>query len=122
MAFAPALACLLAGQISLFALLGLVLFLRLHKTRPLLSGVSLWLCALRPHLFLPFCVVLILWIIATRSYKILLGALAALAMQCSVGRWAAARRVRFLGKTIASADVTLAWRGVRMPARSELMY
>jgi Glycosyltransferase family 87 len=82
--FAPALACLLAGQIALFALLGLVLFLRLHNTRPFLSGVSLWLCALRPHLFLPFCVVLILWIVATRSYKILLGAVAALALGTAI--------------------------------------
>src|SRR5579859_3826075 len=82
--FAPALACLLAGQIALFALLGLVLFLRLHKTRPFLSGVSLWLCALRPHLFLTFCVVLILWIVATRSYKILSGAVAALAVGMAI--------------------------------------
>ena len=35
-------------------LLGLVLFLRLHRTRPFLAGISLWLCALKPHLFLPF--------------------------------------------------------------------
>jgi Glycosyltransferase family 87 len=82
--FAPALACLLAGQISLLALLGLVLFLRLHKIQPFLSGVSLWLCALRPHQFLPFCVVLILWIVATRSYRILLGTIAALGMGMAI--------------------------------------
>lgn len=72
--FAPALSCLIAGQLAIFVLLGLVLFLRLHRTRPFLAGASLWLCALKPHLFLPFGVVLIAWIIATRSYKVLAGA------------------------------------------------
>jgi Glycosyltransferase family 87 len=76
--FGPALSCLLAGQVSLFALLGLVLFLRFHRSRPLLAGVSLWLCMLKPHLFLPFGVVLVVWAIITRSYKVLIGAAVAL--------------------------------------------
>jgi hypothetical protein len=81
--FAPALVCLIVGQTSLFALLGLVLFLRLHRTRPLLAGMSLWLCALKPHLFLAFGVVLLAWIVVSRSYKILLGAAAAMAASCA---------------------------------------
>lgn len=76
--FAPALSCLLAGQVSLFALLGLVLFLRLHRSRPLLAGLSLWLCMLKPHLFLPFGVVLVVWAIRTRCDKVLLGVAVAL--------------------------------------------
>jgi hypothetical protein len=48
--FALALVCLLAGQVSIFVLLGLVLFLRLHRTRPILGGVSLWLCLLNASL------------------------------------------------------------------------
>jgi len=52
--FGPALICAIMGQTSLFALLGLTLFLRLHRTRPFLAGASLWLCMLKPHLFLPF--------------------------------------------------------------------
>jgi Glycosyltransferase family 87 len=76
--FAPALACLLAGQVSLFVLLGLVLFLRLHRRHPLLAGVSLWLCMLKPHLFLPFGVVLVVWAVITRSYKVLIGVAVAL--------------------------------------------
>ena len=72
--FAPVLSCLIAGQTALFVLLGLVLFLRMHATRPLLGGAALWLCALKPHLFLPFGVVLIVWIVTSRCYKILLGA------------------------------------------------
>jgi hypothetical protein len=71
--FAPALVCLLAGQVSIFALLGLVLFLRLHRSHPFLAGVALWLCLLKPHLFLPFGIVLLVWAIVTRSYKLLLG-------------------------------------------------
>ncbi len=71
--FGPAIICLVAGQTAMFALLGLVLFLRLHRTRPFMAGMSLWLCALKPHLFLVFSVVLLAWIIVEGSYKILAG-------------------------------------------------
>jgi hypothetical protein len=82
--FAPALMCLIIGQTSLFALLGLVLFLHLHRTRPFLAGMSLWLCALKPHLFLAFGIVLLAWVIFNRCYKILLGAATALAASCAL--------------------------------------
>ena len=82
--FAPALSCLIAGQMGLFVLLGLVLFLRLHRTRPFLAGASLWFCALKPHLFLPFGVVLLLWIVFSRRYTIMLGAAAAFAFSTAV--------------------------------------
>ena len=72
-AFAPALACLLAGQIAVFLLLGLVVFLRWRDTRPFVAGASLWLCLLKPHLFIPFGVVLLVWILLTRRYRILAG-------------------------------------------------
>jgi hypothetical protein len=82
LSFAPALVCVIAGQTSLFALLGFVLFLRLHKSRPFLGGVSLWLCALKPHLFLSFGAVLLAWIVVSRSYKLLAGAAVAMAASC----------------------------------------
>jgi hypothetical protein len=82
--FAPALACILLGQTSLFALLGLVLFLRLHTHRPALAGACLWLCALKPHLFLPFAAVLLVWIVLTRRYAILAGAAVSLAASCAL--------------------------------------
>lgn len=82
--FAPALLCVIMGQTSLFPLLGYVLFLRLHRSRPFLAGASLWLCMLKPHLFLPFGVVLLAWIVVTRSYRILAGAAAAMAASCAV--------------------------------------
>jgi Glycosyltransferase family 87 len=82
LSFAPALACLIAGQSSLFALLGLVLFLRLHRTRLFLAGLALWLCMLKPHLFLPFGVVLLAWVVVTRSYRLVLGGAVAMAASC----------------------------------------
>ena len=81
-AFAPALSCLITGQTALFVLLGLTLFLRFHRSQPFLAGVSLWLCALKPQLFVPFALVLLVWVVATRRYRILLGAL--LAFGCSM--------------------------------------
>jgi hypothetical protein len=82
--FAPAVLCLLMGQTSLFALLGYVLFLDLHQKRPFMAGVSLWLCALKPHLFLPLGAVLLLWILFSKSYKILAGVAVAIATSCAV--------------------------------------
>lgn len=76
--FGPAVACLLIGQTAIFVLLGLVLFLRLHQSHPLVAGASLWFCLLKPHLFLPFGVALIAWIIATHTYRILIGTFASL--------------------------------------------
>jgi hypothetical protein len=82
--FGPALICLIMGQTTILALLGLVLFLRLHRTSPFLAGVSFWLGMLKPHLFLPFGVVLLAWAIVSRSYKILIGAATAIAASCAV--------------------------------------
>jgi hypothetical protein len=83
-AFGPALACVMIGQVSLLVLLGLVLFLRLHRSRPFLAGISLWLCFLKPHLFLPFSVVLLVWAIITRRYKLLGGAAVALSVSTEI--------------------------------------
>jgi len=82
--FAPALVCLLAGQVSLFVLFGLVLFLRLHRSHPFLAGVSLWFCLLKPHLFLPFGIVLLVWAIVTRGYNLLLGIAIALGLSTAI--------------------------------------
>jgi hypothetical protein len=77
--FAPALACLMAGQFGIFLLLGVALFLYLHQSRPFLGGAALMLCALKPHLFLPFALVLVLWSLRRGAYGILAGCSAALA-------------------------------------------
>jgi hypothetical protein len=84
LSFAPALICMLYGQTTLLVLPGLVLFLRLHRTRPFLAGAALSLCALKPHLFLPFGVVLLAWVVVSRAYKLLAGALTTLVASCAI--------------------------------------
>ncbi|MGA8159912.1 MAG: glycosyltransferase family 87 protein [Acidobacteriaceae bacterium] len=80
--FPPALICVMSGQTAILLLTGLVLFLRLHRSRPFWAGASLWLCTLKPHLFLPWAAVLLVWIVVSRSYRILAGAATALAASC----------------------------------------
>jgi hypothetical protein len=87
LSFAPALVCLIVGQTSLFALLGLVLFLYLHRRRPFLAGMSLWLCALKPHLFLVFGTALVVWVVVNSCYKVLMGAATALAASSALSLW-----------------------------------
>lgn len=84
LAFTPAIICLTMGQTALLALLGLVLFLRWHLHRPWLAGASLWLCALKPHLFLPFAAALAAWIVFSRAWKLLAGGVAALALSGAI--------------------------------------
>lgn len=72
--FAPAILCVPAGQMALFVLLGLAIFLRCYKTRPVIAGAALWLCLLKPQLFVPFGLVMCVWIVTTRQLKVLLGA------------------------------------------------
>jgi hypothetical protein len=81
--FGPAVLSLMMGQTTLFALLGYVLFLSLHRIRPFTAGLSLWLCALKPHLFLSVGLVLLAWIVVSRSYKVLAGAAVAMASSCA---------------------------------------
>jgi hypothetical protein len=80
----PAVICLLCGQTAIFALLGYCLFLSLYQTAPFWSGCSLWLCALKPHLFLPTAVVMILWSIYRRNYKFLIGIATTIAVSGAV--------------------------------------
>jgi hypothetical protein len=67
-AFAPVIACMMAGQFGIFLLLGVVLFLVLAKRGAYASaGASLLFCALKPHLFLPLAAVLFLWALRTKK-------------------------------------------------------
>jgi hypothetical protein len=87
--FAPALACLEAGQIGIFFLVGMMAFLVWHEKRPALAGAGLLLCALKPHLFLPFVLVLVLWMLLHRAQgaKMLAGFVAFLALNTAVTLW-----------------------------------
>lgn len=82
--FAPALFCVATGQTGVFVLLGLVLFLRYHDSKPFLAGMALSLCALKPHLLLPFLVALLGWIVARKGHGIVAGAVVAIGLCCAV--------------------------------------
>lgn len=80
--FAPVLTCLMAGQIGIFLLLGIALFLNLYRQRPFWAGVALLVCDLKPHLFVPFGLVLLIWIIARKQHRILVGICAGVLATC----------------------------------------
>jgi len=82
--FPPALWCLIAGQLGLFFLLDVVLFLYWIHRQPCLAGAALVLCALKPHLFLPCVVVLLLWSATRRDFRVIAGFAAALAVSCGL--------------------------------------
>ena len=82
--FAPAFVCMMAGQLGAFLLLGVVLFLYFRETRPLIAGASLLLCTVKPHLFVPFGVVLLTWALQRKAYRIPIGTAAALAASCAL--------------------------------------
>lgn len=82
--FAPVLFCLLMGQMSMLILLGLALFLYWQNTRPTAAGCALCLCLLKPHLLLPFAVVLLVWSVQTRKYRVLAGSVIGLTAAIAV--------------------------------------
>lgn len=82
--FPPVLRCILAGQIGVYFLLEIALFLYLQKSRPFWAGAALVFCSLKPQLFLPCFLVLVLWSLSSRSFRILAGFFAALAISCAL--------------------------------------
>jgi glycosyl transferase family 87 len=82
--FPPVLRCMMAGQLGVFFLLEVALFLYLQKSRPFWAGAALVFCCLKPHLFLPCFLVLLLWTIAKRNFRILAGFFSALAVSCAL--------------------------------------
>lgn len=78
--FPPVLACLLHGQMGILLLFGVACFLCFYDSRPYLAGAALAVLAVKPHLFLPFGVVLIAWSLYERRFRVC-GA-AATAMLC----------------------------------------
>jgi hypothetical protein len=82
--FAPVLACIMAGQLGIVLLLGLVLFLYFLESRPFLAGAALLLCAVKPHLFLPFGLVLLVWAFWSKAYAVLAGAGTTISASCAL--------------------------------------
>ncbi len=85
--FVPILYCLAIGQIGIFLLLSILLFLWLHRSHPFLAGAALAFCMVKPHLFLPFGVALTLWVFRKRSYRLLGGFAVALLAASAVAFW-----------------------------------
>jgi hypothetical protein len=85
--FAPSLVCVAAGQMALLVLLGVAVFLRFQRTRPLLAGAALWFCLLKPQLFVPFGLVLCLWTLRNRQFRILVGAGLAVIVSAALISW-----------------------------------
>lgn len=84
--FPPALECLTVGQVGIFLLLGFTSFLYFRKTKPFLAGASLMLCLLKPHMFLPLSVVLLMWCLRERAHRVLAGFGTAL-LACALLTW-----------------------------------
>ncbi|HEV2136288.1 MAG TPA: glycosyltransferase family 87 protein [Terracidiphilus sp.] len=82
--FAPAIACMMSGQLSIFLLLGVVVFLSFHRSHPLMAGAALLPCALKPHLFLVVACVLLVWSVYRRNFRVLFGFMTALLASCAV--------------------------------------
>lgn len=77
--FAPVFACIGAGQSSPLLLIGFVLFLRFHRSRPFLAGTGLLLMAIKPHLFLIFWPILLIDCLYRKNFRILAGGASAFA-------------------------------------------
>jgi hypothetical protein len=83
--FFPTISVLRMGQIGAFLLLGLILFLLAVQTRrDFWAGVALFLPSLKPHLFAPLVVILLLWIVQMRRWRILLGGGVALCLALAI--------------------------------------
>jgi len=82
--FAPIIACIMIGQFGIFLMVGVSLFLAFHESRPFVAGVALLVCALKPHLFVPFGIVLLLWVVSRKRYTLLAGFAAGLVAAVAV--------------------------------------
>ena len=78
--FAPVPACLVAGQMGLVLLIGVVLFLWWEAEHPLAAGAALILPFAKPHLLVLFWVVVLLWVVARNKRNTALGFAIALAI------------------------------------------
>ncbi len=76
--FAPVFACLVAGQMGIMLLLGIVLFLWLEEKHPFLAGAVLILPLAKPHLLAAFWLVLMFWVVNRRRRAVASGVAAAL--------------------------------------------
>ncbi len=82
--FAPTVACLSAGQISPIVLLGLTLFLYLHARHEFWAGFSLSIAAFKPQVAFLFWVVLLLWAVQCRKWRLIAGTILGIAFATAI--------------------------------------
>jgi hypothetical protein len=75
--FAPVAACLVAGQMGIVLLLGIVLFFLLEEEHPFLAGAALLIPLAKPHIFALVWPVLAGWIVTRKRWPLLGGMVAA---------------------------------------------
>lgn len=78
--FAPVMACAMAGQCSIFLLLGVCLFFWLESRRPFAAGLALTILCLKPHLAVLFWLVLVLDVVYRRRFRLIAGLTTGLAL------------------------------------------
>lgn len=75
--FAPVPACLVAGQMGILLLVGVVLFLFLEADRPFLAGAALIFPFAKPHLLSLFWLTFFFWAVARKRRAVVAGLAAA---------------------------------------------
>ena len=71
--FAPVPACLVAGQVGLLLLLGVVLFLAHEKDQPFCAGLALMLPMTKPHIFALVWPILGIWALSRKKWQLIAG-------------------------------------------------
>lgn len=71
--FPPVLSCLTLGQVGILVLVGFTTFLYFHRSKEYVAGLALVLCSIKPHLFIPLGLVLLIWCVERRAFRILAG-------------------------------------------------
>lgn len=83
-AFAPVAACLVAGQLGLVLLLGIMIFFAYEDGRPFLAGAALIMPMAKPHMFALLWPVLAVWALSRRKWALLAGIVSAFALAVAV--------------------------------------
>jgi hypothetical protein len=76
--FAPVLGCLVAAQLGILLLLGIVLFLRFESDRSFLAGAALILTFSKPHILSLFWLAFLFWVLGRKKWRVAAGFSAAL--------------------------------------------
>jgi hypothetical protein len=82
--FAPVAACLVAGQLGMVLLLGIVLFLLLEEDYPFMAGAALLIPLAKPHIFSLLWPILAVWVVTRKRWSLLGGVAAAFLLASSI--------------------------------------